>query len=382
MSNTLTGLIPTIYEALDTVSREQVGFIPAVLRDTAAEKAAVGEVISWPVVTPGSASDIAPAATGPAGADSVVEAPTATISKAKSVSFFLTGEELKGLANGSTDQVIVRNTFAQAMRTLVNEIESDLALAAKKGASRAYGAAGTAPFGTALDFTDFANIRKILTDNGAPNSDLHLVLNSAAALNIRGKQSGLFNASAAGSDALLREGSLGRVEGLSIGESAGLLLHTKGTGANYVTSGSTAVDVTDIALVTGTGTVLAGDVVTFAADANNKYVVGTGVAAPGTIKLNKPGARVVIATANAMTIGANYTPNMAFDRNAMFLVSRVPASPDGGDAADDVQTVVDPVSGLLFEIRLYRQYHRIAYEVGIAWGVSAVKSEHIVTLLG
>jgi len=383
MSNTLTGLIPTIMLALDTVSREQVGFIGAVLRDASAERAALGQVITWPVVDAGGdPADIAPAATGPNPADMSVDAPQATISKAKSKTFYLTGEEGKGLSQTSAFDTVVKNSFAQAFRALVNQIEADLATTAIQNASRAYGTAGTTPFATAGDLTDLTETKRILKDNGAPITDLQLVLNSASASKLGGKQSNLFKVNEAGNDLLLREGVIGQLVGFMTHESSQLGLHTKGTGANYVTSGATAVGVEDIALVTGTGTVLPGDVVTFAADANNKYVINTGVTEPGTISLGKPGARAAIATGNAMTIGNSYTPNVAFDRSALMLLTRVPAAPKQGDSAIDAMIVQDPVTGLSFEIRVYAQYHRVAFEVGIAWGYKAVKSEHIALLLG
>lgn len=379
MPNTLTGLVPTIYEALDVISRELVGFIPAVGRNVEAGRAAVGQTIVWPVLPAGAANDISPAATGPAGSDTAVGAPSVTISKSKSVTFYLTGEELKGLKSGVGDQIIIRNAFAQAMRTLGNLIEVDLATVAKTGASRAYGTAGNVPFATAGDLTDLAQVMKILDDNGAPIGGRHLVLNTAALASLRGKQSVVL--AEAGSQEMLRQGALGMIQGAKLHASGGISLHTKGTGASYVTSGSTAAGVTDIALVTGTGTVLAGDVVTFAADSVNKYVINTGIASPGTISLGKPGARMTIPTGNALTIGNSYTPNMLFSEDALFLAARAPAVPDGGDSADDAMIVQDPVSGLPFEVRMYRQYRRVAYEVGIAWGYTAVKSEHIAILL-
>ena len=381
MTNTLTGLQPTIYEALDVVSRELVGFIPGALKNATADRAAVGETVSWPVVAQGAAGDFTPAAYGPSPSDMIATAPTLTLSKSKSYPFYLTGEELLGLRNGSSDQVVIKNQFAQGFRTLVNLIEADLFAAAYKGASRAYGTAGTLPFATANDFTDFAQIRKILEDNGAPTGDLHLVLSNAAAAKLRGTQAILFRANESGTDAMLRNGALGQIEGLNLHQSGQVVALTKGTGASYVTSGSTAAGVSSIALVTGTGTVLAGDVVTFAADSNNKYVVNTGVAAPGTIALGAPGAMVTIATANALTVGNGYTPLMAFDRQALFLATRAPAMPPGGDSADDMITVQDPVSGLAFDIAMYRQYGRIAYDIRIVWGAAAVKSNHIATLL-
>ncbi len=385
MANTLTGLLPVIYEAFDIVARELTGFINHAYRNSSAEQAAVGQSVSYPITPPATISDIVPGQLPPDDGDQAIGIGTMTISKSKYSPVRWNGEEQRSV-KGIYSNVLVQQ-FAQSFRLLANTIEADVAVAAIAGASRAVGTAGTTPFGTSGDLTDFSNSRQVLDDNGAPQSDLHIVMNSASMANLRGKQSVLFKVNEAGTDQLLRQGLVGQVMGYDIGNSAGLVQHVKGGGASYVTSGSTAPGVSSIALVTGTGTVLAGDVVTFAADANNKYVVNTGVAAAGTIALGTPGARVTIATANAMTIGNSFMPNIAFHRMALHLVTRAPAmpmGPDGSpiDAADDVVEITDDATGLSFQVAMYRLYRRIKYEVGIAWGTKAVKSDFITLLQG
>jgi hypothetical protein len=56
--------------------------------------------------------------------------------------------------------------------------------------------------------------------------------------------------------------------------------------------------------------------------------------------------------------------------------------PEGGDEADDVTTITDPVSGLTFQVAVYRQYRRVKYEIGLAWGVAAPNGKHGGVLLG
>lgn len=385
MANTLTAVLSIIYEAMDQVSRELVGFIPAVYRNAEAERAAVGQTITYPIVPAAALEDITPGATPADSGDTTIGSGSATISRAKAYPIRWSGEEQRSLMNGDKPQIrnILRDQFTQGFRTICNAVEADLA-SLYIASARAYGTAGTAPFGTAGDLSDIAQIRKILDDNGAPSSDLQLVLGTSGMANLRGKQNVLFKVNEAGTEQLLRQGIVGRLQGFDIRDSAAVKAHTKGTGANYLSDQATLpVGDTAVHVDTGTGTAVAGDVVTFAGD-SNKYIVGTGFAGDGDMDmvLNKPGLRSTLANNVAMTVGDSYAANMAFSRNALHLIARLPAMPEGGDDADDVTTITDPVSGLIFEVAVYRQYRRTKIELCLAWGYEAVKSEHMAILLG
>jgi len=183
-----------------------------------------------------------------------------------------------------------------------------------------------------------------------------------------------------GNDSMLRQGVMLSTAGMDIRESAQINAHTKGTGANYVTDGTGSEGDTVISLKTGTGTILAGDTITFAGDAN-KYVVATALAA-GDVTIAAPGLKADVAGDVAVTVGNGYAANMAFNRDAIVLVTRAPARPVEGDLAEDVMLMTDPRSGITFEVSMYKEYRQVHFEVALAWGVSAIKPEHIGILLG
>ena len=384
MSNTLTNLIPTIYNALDVVSRELVGFIPAVSSDMTYDRAAVGQTVRSPVAPASTASDITPAVTPPNDGDQTIGSVSMTISKARRVPIRWNGEEKLGLDNnGAAFNVIFRDQVAQAMRALCNEVNADLA-ALHIAASRAYGTAGTTPFASDLSAT--ANMRKILADNGAPMGDLQLVIDTSAGAKMR-TLTQLTKANEAADTGLLRRGVLLDVHGFAIREDAQVKTSTAGTAASATTNNAGyAVGATTITLASaGTGTLVAGDVITFAGDTNQYVVVSgdTDVSNGGTFTIAAPGLKVAMSAATkAITVVAAATRNMAFARSAIALATRAPALPPQGDSAIDRQIVTDGMSGLSFEVAQYAQYRQMQYEISLAWGVAAIKPEHMAILLG
>ena len=357
-----------------------VGFIPAVAVNAAPTGAAKGESITIPVTPTTGTHDITPGQKPDDNGDQEIGSVTMTISKSKYAPVRWNGEEQLGVSNSGTYNAILAGQFAQAMRALANEVDADLA-ALYVGASRAYGTPGTTPFESSIK--DVAQMRKILADNGAPMTDLQLVIDTAAGANLRSLGQ-LTKANEADTDATLRRGLLLNISGFNIRESGQIVTHAAGsfTGAALVNnSGGYAKGATTIAVDGATAIALkAGDIVTFSGNPAHYVVASDASATP--ITLAAPGLMGAVADDATVTALGAYTASLAFDRNALQLIARTPAMPQGGDSADDVTVVTDPVSGISFQVAVYREYRQVRYEIGLAWGVKLIKPEHVAILMG
>jgi hypothetical protein len=120
-------------------------------------------------------------------------------------------------------------------------------------------------------------------------------------------------------------------------------------------------------------------VVTFAADSANRYVVSNGIAAPGTITLGRPGARTIIASANAMTIGNNYVANLAFERNAVVGIMRPPVMPDNPLMQT---TLISDSTGMTYLLVQIAGDGMATWRLHLAYGFKVVQSEHVAICMG
>lgn len=390
MANVITAILPILQTAANKVARENAGFVAAAYRNVDAARAGYNQTVNYPIVPAFAIESVSPTNVSSEGTSVTQAAGSITMDQLKKVSWHFTGEQTRALMNGDVGpyQDIVEQTLQQAMRTLVNAIETSLWTAAFKGGSRAFGSAGTAPFATAADFSDFAAVARVLDDNGCPATDRHLVLGSAALNNLRAKQSSLFKANEYGSAEFLRTGSLGDVMGFNIHHSNAITTFTAGTNSGGRTGAAGyAVGAVDMVMDdNGTGTILQGDIVTITGDGSSaKYVIHTGdtnvATGAGTISIGSPGLRGTLSAAtHALTTTATYTPNIALQRNGLHLVMRQPD--DGMDAAAETTMIRDDFSGLVFQFARYGQYMQSSFELRCLYGVKAVKSDFIATLIG
>ena len=383
MPNLLTALAPTLFSAAQEVSAEPFGVVSAINASFDDKGVAIGDKVKVPVAPTRAAKNYTPSMNpnnGNAGDDAAAAVVDVEITKNRFVDFHLTGEQERSLANGGNDREWFRQIIAQAMRTIRNEAEADAAVAVKSGASRAVGAAGTTPFATNLDA--IVEARALLRANGAPMSDPQLVLAPASVVNLQ-KLAIYQQADQAGSDAERRAGVLARQFGFLIRDSAGIVKHVKGTATGFDINNSLGYDVGAFVLAMDGGdggTIKAGDIMTLAGD-TNQYVINGAHAAfvAGDVVIGRPGLRAAVANGVEATIGADYTPNLAFERNAVVGVMRppiIPASP----LID--QLPVSDGKGMTYLLARVVGDGMVTWRLHLAWGFKVVQPEHVALILG
>ena len=376
----IADFIAPLYKGLETFNREMIGFIPSVSLDADVARCSLQEEVTSPVASAGSIVDLTEASwkdyapSDDGGVDNV----KVVMEKQQVIRIALNGDDTRALSNSGTYDMIMQGKIQDAFRKLANALESYVAGKAVAGACRAVGTAGTTPFGTAADMTDFASLAQILDDNGCPQEDRNIVLSSTAMANLRGKQTILLKTNEAGTDEFLRNGYTNPVLGFKLWNSAGLKKHATGATGAVTVSGVTADGIGNkVNLTTADSkSAVAGDVVTF--DGVN-YVVNEAEAT--NIKIARPGLVTSVTTGTA-TPTADYLPSVAFQKNAIVLATRQISDPAGGDGADEQYTLVDPLSGIAFDVRLYRMYHKAFLEIGLAYGGKVVKGDNVALLLG
>jgi hypothetical protein len=379
MANNLNGLIPILYAALNVVSREIVGMVQAVSRDATANSAAKGQIITVPVTRKRGTVEIVEG-TPPTGSGNDFTGVNVEITNAIIADPIVwTGEEQLSVG-GQLNRMIV-DQYAQAMRAVANRVEAALCLEAVSGAIGAgnvHGSAGSVPFNGSL--ADMAELAKILDDIGAPAGDRQFVGNTRVIAAMR-SLTNLTNVDAAGTPETLRRGIIGSIFDIAVRSSGGYRLIDPGAGSGYLLNGAAAEGATELTVDTGTGAINKGAIITINGDAN-KYIVTEDVASGGTVIKIAGGLKQDGADNAAVTVGAAYLPSVAFSRDAILLAARLPAMPTGGDQAQDVTVITDPVSGISFQAAMYGGYRQNRVEIGLAFGAKSVNAEHSVALIG
>jgi hypothetical protein len=376
MSNTLTQLSPILFSAAAKVAREPHGLIDSITTDFNSQGVAKGDVVRVPVAPPLAEVDFVPSNVPPQGGDTTAGTVPVTIDYSKKVSWYLTGEQQRSLENSDTYTDWVTQLVSQGMRTLINGLESYSVGQVVQGASRATGTPGVTPFSSGI--SQLADLRKIMADNGCPFADVGLVLPTSSSANLR--KQGIFQFTyEAGSDTQLRTGQFLPTMGMNLRESAGISLWTSSLDTTaYTLNGAAVAGQTSIAVQGGTGNLQAGDIITFSDTTANTYVIGANSTST-QLNLGLPGLREAHNSGATITNLGNYTPNLALERSSTVAVVRPPLVPVNPTIQQLL--ITDDQSGLTFLMLDIAQYGQRSWELHLAYGVKAINSFAIATLI-
>jgi hypothetical protein len=374
MANNFTYIMPQILAAGLLNLREQALFARLVNVDYGTQAAQKGQTIDIPLAPTYVATDVTPSPVHASVADSAPGLVQISLNSWKHVPFYLTDKEMAEIDEG---RHFLPMAAAGAVHALANVVDQAIS-GTYTGVYGYVGTAATTPF--ASNITDATSVRRVLNEQLAPMDGRVIVIDPAAEANALGlPQLSDFDRT---SDSAPRiQGELGTKLGFAWFMSQQLPTHTAGTAATIVTQASTAAGAASVPLSASTGgTLVIGDIISFAGDSQTYVVSATVTVSSGTATTIDPVLQTNVPAGTAVTKRATHTVNLAFTREAIAFANR-PLRSDM-ELGNRITSATDPVSGISLRLEVSRQYKMVQWDYDILFGVKLVRPEFAVRLAG
>lgn len=383
-----TNILGTVVAMGLATLREQLALVHIANRDyeqeiTAAKRfATVNVAVPAAVATRTVAPDVVPPAVTAVTPTSI----PVTLSQWKEAPFAM---DDKGLSQ--VDRGILPMQAKEAVKGMANTIEDFLwsLVAGGNGCYALAGTPGTTPFAT--DLSAYLDARNIANKNLMDMDPRYVVLGSDAeanALSLRAFQDASFRGDTDG----IVNGQIGRKLGALWIMSQRVPSHTAGT---YVTgttiTGVNAIGTTVIAVSGGaTGTLLAGDIISFSHEPGVTHqvqsTVGAGTITSITIESNRGqgtgGLTIASAGAETVTKKSTFVENVLIHRDAIAFAMAPLMDTIQVPGATLTAVAVDEVSGLSLRLEVSRQHRQVQWSFDGLYGGSMIRPNAVVYIAG
>lgn len=378
MANKLADLVPKIYAQSALYLRSNTAMIANVNADYGDEAKEKGEVILVPMAGDVATTDVQPGPYAPEAGDIAPTVAEIKLDQWKEAAFNLTEREYAAIIAGT-----IPMQMEAAVASLADTVNAFLFSKYKKSYGF-IGTPGTTPFGSPQDAI---NARKVLSIMKAPLQNRHMIISPEAEAKALGLEN-FIQAQMSADPNVVREGDLGRKLGFYWHMDQNVPTHVStplsAGAATVAVSASKGTNVVVIAKATNASPLVAGDIITFAGDAQTYVVVKDTALAVGNTPVEiMPALKVAKAGGETVSLIGTHVVNLAMHRDAIAFASRPLINQDmGGEEIEMSMSAADPQSKLAFRVCIRKEYHRTRVGIDALYGADCVRPQLITRVAG